>query len=239
MKRMNFRAIDFAVFTILFAFIADAARADSVAQVQTAVRISRQTVQNLDPQWGGTGSTGSDTTAKPGDILTFIVQFTPVPNGATRGLGGYVTVYVPRNTEVVGARIVNGDGETVPPHRGGLAADGVGPRGPIVYDAAAYAPANGCTVDSDCLPGFHCMVPLCVLEQGSMSQLYADTGIFFSTDPRTMRVPAGDQPGEEFITVFNGIPMALEPTGANQFNDLIGALPPYRAHNLWDYTQAL
>ncbi|RME28895.1 MAG: DUF11 domain-containing protein, partial [Deltaproteobacteria bacterium] len=99
--------------------------------------------------------------------------------------------------------------------------------------------ANGCTVDSDCLPGFHCMVPLCVLEQGSMSQLYADTGIFFSTDPRTMRVPAGDQPGEEFITVFNGIPMALEPTGAKQFSDLIGALPPYRAHNLWDYTQAL
>ena len=191
----------------------DNAQADSVAQVQTAKRISRSTVVLIDPQ-GRPGMVpgNSDTAAEVGDILTFVIQFTPVPNGSTRGLGGYVTDYIPRNTEVVGARIVDRDGNTVPPHRGGLSADGVGPRGPGDFTN---------------------------LPEGSLSQLYADTGIFFSTDPLTTRVPDGSVDGEAFLSLFNGIEMNPEPTGVGQLDTILGAGNTTYAHNLWDWTQAL
>jgi len=79
-----------------------------------APRAGRETVVIIDPQ-GGTGTVGNtDVAVSPGDILTFRIRFTPVPNGATRGLGGYITDYIPQNTEVVGARIVDADGNTVP-----------------------------------------------------------------------------------------------------------------------------
>ena len=82
-------------------------RADSVAQIQTAKRITAQTIEIIDPQGGtSTGGAGSNVNYAVGDILTFQFRFTPVENGATRGLGGYITEYVPANTEVVGARIV-------------------------------------------------------------------------------------------------------------------------------------
>jgi hypothetical protein len=192
------------------------ARADSVAQVSTGKRISRQTVTLIDPQGRpGTVVGDSDTAIQVGDILTFIIQFTPVPNGATRGLGGYITDYIPRNTEVVGARIVDRDGNTVPPHRGGLAADGVGPRGVGGWPAG--------------------------VDQGSLSQLYADTGIFYSTDERTNRVPDGSVAGEEFISLFNGIEMNPTPTGSNKLMEILAGdngLTQY-AHNHWDWIQVL
>ncbi|MDP1825083.1 MAG: hypothetical protein Q8L48_17630 [Archangium sp.] len=186
--------------------------ADSVAQVSTAKRISRQTVVQLDPQGGRTVVDGgvTDTTIRPGDVLTFIIQFTPVPNGAVRGLGGYVTEYVPRNTQVVGARIVDRNGRTVPPHRGGLAPDGFGPRGSVTW------------------PG--------PLVDGSLSQLYADTGIFYSTDPRTQRTP-----NNTFLSLTSGLPMTPRPTGANGLAQILG-LPTgstLYAHNLWDLTQVM
>lgn len=188
------------------------ARADSVAQISTGVRISRATAGLIDPQGrpGGSAS-GTDTAVRPGDVLTFVVHFTPVPNGGIRGLGGYVTVYIPRNTEVVGARIVDGAGNTVAPHRGGFASDGLGPRGANNYTSP--------------------------LVEGSLSQLYADTGIFYSTDARTTRVPDGSLPNETFITLFNGLLMNPAPTAAGQLAPILGAIDPY-AHNQWDVIQA-
>lgn len=159
-----------AVFGLAALGAAGIALADSVAQVSTAKRISRQTVALIDPQTGrAAGDGGSDTVTRVGDVLTFVIQFTPVPNGAYRGLGGYITDYVPGNTEVVGARIIDRNGNTVAPHRGGLASDGVGPRG-----ASNYSTLNGGATGTN----------------GSLSQLYADTGVFFSTDPRTTRQPS-------------------------------------------------
>ncbi len=173
-------------------------RADSVAQVETAKRISRETVAIIDPERGtSTGGGTTDVRVAPGDILTFYFQFTPVPNGAVRGLGGYITEYVPANTEVVGARIVDRNLNTVFPHRGGLAADGWGPRGSRNY--AAFG-----------------------LPNGSMSQLYADTGIFFSTDPRTAR-----QPNNAFITVNNGIVFFGASTGKYKDNLTSGVVTAF------------
>lgn len=198
--------------------VAATAKADSVAQVGTSVRISRATADLIDPQGRpGMMSMGSMTAARPGDVLTYVVHFTPVPNGAVRGLGGYITVYVPRNVEVVGARIVDSTGATVPPLRGGLASDGCGPRGCTGYGTD--------TAGAD-------------LEEGSLSQLYADTGVFFSTDPLTQRIPHGIG-ADEFLTVFNGIEMNPEPTGINNIGDILGTPGPYYAHNQWDWIQVM
>jgi uncharacterized repeat protein (TIGR01451 family) len=185
------------------------ASAHSVGQVQTAKRISQQTVVLLDPQGNPTpGGMGTDTKAQVGDILTFVIQFTPVPNNATRGGGGYITEYVPANTEVVGVRLIDSDGKTVPPKRGGQYNDGYGPKN-----------------RHDEFDGMG-------LGQGSMSAHYADTGIFFSADTRTARNPAN-----AFITIFNGIQMMPEPTGSGGLGDLLGTSGPYFSHNIWDLHQ--
>ena len=71
------------------------ARADSVSQIATGVRISPTTAKFIDPQGVLRDSVdGTDTLVHPGDILTFVAHFTPIPNGGVRGLGGYVTVVV-------------------------------------------------------------------------------------------------------------------------------------------------
>lgn len=196
-----------------------ASRGDSVAQVATAKRISRQTVALIDPQGRpvvtDAGAAGT-TLAAVGDILTFVIQFTPVPNGAYRGLGGYITDYIPPNTEVVGARIVDRFGNTVSPHRGGLSCDGYGPRG-----------RGNWTVGAGEGP----------LTQGSMSQLYADTGIFYSNDPRTQRNSDAAGTPEPFLSLKNGLQMPANPSGAGQFDQLLNTTAPYFAHNAWDLAQ--
>lgn len=199
---------------------ASSARADSVAQVATAKRISRQTVALIDPQGRpvvGDGGVAAGTLAKVGDVLTFVIQFTPVPNGAYRGLGGYITDYIPPNTEVVGARIVDRFGNTVSPHRGGLSCDGYGPRGKGTWTVGA---GEG------------------PLTQGSMSQLYADTGIFYSNDPRTARnSDNASAVAEPFLSLKNGLQMPANPSGAGQFDQLLNTTTPYFAHNAWDLAQ--
>ncbi len=54
---------------LAIAIAAGPAQADSVAQVATAKRISRQTVSLLDPQGRPSGTTGSDTVVQPGTQL--------------------------------------------------------------------------------------------------------------------------------------------------------------------------
>ena len=189
------------------------ASADSVGQVATAKRISRQTVALIDPQGRPVPGGGATTFAKVGDVLTFIIQFTPVPNGAYRGLGGYITDYIPPNTQVVGARIVDKSGNTVSPHRGGLSCDGFGPRG-----NGGFSPP---------------------LVDGSMSQLYADTGIFYSTDLRTKRGSRNPVSGldEPFLSLKNGFQMPANPSGAGGLAGLLNTSAPYFAHNAWDQAQ--
>ena len=201
--------------TSLAVFAATDARADSVGQVATAKRISRQTVALIDPQGRPVPGGGASTLAKVGDVLTFVIQFTPVPNGAYRGLGGYVTDYIPPNTEVVGARIVDRDGNTVSPHRGGLSCDGYGPRGKGTWNGTGTFAAS--------------------LVQGSMTQLYADTGIFYSTDPRTKRVSKNAANVDEaFLSLKNGVQMPVAPSGAGGLSGLLNTSAPYYAHNQWD-----
>jgi len=185
--------------------------AHSVGQVQTAKRIAQATIIDLDPQGNPVpGGMGTDTTAQVGDILSFVIRFTPVPNGASRGAGGYITEYIPPNTEVVGVRIIDAAGKTIPPQRGPQMDDGWGPR-----NRANELDALG-------------------LLQGSLAQVYADTGMFFSTDIRTTRAP-----DDVFLSVFNGLELDPRPTGINGLGDLLGVFnDPYFGHNAWDLTQA-
>ena len=67
--------------------LSTAARAHSVAQVQTAKRISQATVVALDPQGNPTpGGMGTDTKAKVGDVLWMAVQrpWTDDPEGMVK-----------------------------------------------------------------------------------------------------------------------------------------------------------
>lgn len=198
------------------------AKADSVAQVQTAKRIAEATVALIDPQGGGSpGGAGGNVNYAVDDILTFNIRFTPVENNATRGLGGYITEYIPANTEVVGARFVNGEGTTVCPHRGGFGPIGWGSRGAHNYNSNDFPAEPN--------PGF--------LEgEGGISSLYADTGIFYSSDSRTSRLPTAD-----FTTVSNGVTMSCDPTGVGQLEDIVGAANnpngDHFAHNEWDNIQ--
>lgn len=184
--------------------------ADSVVPVAVSIRPGSLTVTLMNPG-GGSGSAGSDTVLRPGDILTFVIRSTHAPNGTTRGVNGYLTAYIPDNTEVVAVRFIDADGNTVLPRRAGLASDGVGPRGPRAYSSP--------------------------LANGSLAQLYAGSGIFFSTDPRTARqpVPSASSP---FITLKNGLQMS-NPSGAAQLDQLLGTSAPYFAHSEWDLTQVL
>ena len=77
--------------------------AHNVGQVQTTKFFAPATV-NLLKQRVVDGSPGFQV----GDLVEYIIQFTPVANGAnsTYGANGYLTDYIPPGTEVVQASFV-------------------------------------------------------------------------------------------------------------------------------------
>lgn len=185
---------------------------ESVVPVSLSIRPSPTTVAQMDPQ-GQTSVPGTDTALEQGDIVTLLIEYTPASNNALHGVNGYLTVYIPDNTEVVGARFIDAAGNTLIPGRSGLSSDGAGGLGPRAYVSP--------------------------LVNGSVAQLYADSGIFFSTDSRTARKPV-PSPSEPFLSVMNGLSISPTPTGAAQVDNFLGfAGPPFYAHNEWDLTQVL
>src|SRR5687767_4647051 len=101
----------------LFAGIGSHARGDGVANVLTSKAIPQATVDVIDPE-SGTSSGGGTTDVRvaSGDIILFTFNYTGVPDKITRGLAGYLTEFIPNNTEIVGIRIVDGNGLTVRPN---------------------------------------------------------------------------------------------------------------------------
>ena len=106
--------------------------AHSVAQVQTTKFFAPETVQMLVDR-AIAGHPGF----LVGDIVSYIIQFTPVENASGSGTGqsnvganGYITDYIPSGTEVVGAWIVTKDGSgnysSIPPSLPGGIDDGWG-----------------------------------------------------------------------------------------------------------------
>ncbi len=194
------------------------ARGDGVAQVMTSKSLTQATVDVIDPESGtSTGTGGADVRIAVGDIISFRFKFTPVPDKINRGLQGYLTEYLPPNTEVVGVRITDAAGNTILPRYPGLAVDGC--TGGARCNSASNLPCSSGT---------------CSFPTGSIAQVHGDTGVFFSVDPRTARTPAGS-----FITMDNGIVMSPQPSTISPgIVSLLGDTSgPYHAHNPWDWAQ--
>jgi uncharacterized repeat protein (TIGR01451 family) len=194
--------------------------AHSVGQMQTTKYLAPETVQMLINRANG-GTPGF----VAGDIVTYIIQFSPVANGATVGVAGYVTDYIPPNTEVVGAAIVVPNGSSfveVAPSLPGTIDNGwgrgqrtfSGPFATNAYDATGLCAAAGKTDNCN----------------GSLAHLHADTGIFFSTDARTAVFPAVPT---RIAQGTNGY--YINPTAVGQLDSIVGN-PSGSAttHNLWD-----
>src|SRR5688572_55628 len=166
-----------------------AALADGVAQILTAKSIPASTIAVIDPESGTSeGGAGTDVKYAVGDILSFRFRYFPVPdnNGSLDGMQGYLTEFIPPNTQVVGVRILSGDSSSavvIPPRYPGMSVD------------------NGGTTN------------------GSISEVYADTGIFNTGDNRLVRSPVAD-----FLLLNNGIPIT-EPTQASNIAAIVGANP--------------
>jgi MYXO-CTERM domain-containing protein/uncharacterized repeat protein (TIGR01451 family) len=188
--------------------------ADGVAQVLTSKSIPPATVAVIDPETG-TSSGGGTTDVKvgAGDIILFRFKYFPVPDHEIRGLQGYLTEMVPPNTQVVGVRIIDANGVTITPRFPGLADDGCA----RTCNKFNSVPAASGTRN---------------LDDGSISQVYADTGVFYATAGTLARNPANT-----FLTLTNGILMSPEPTNLNAIIGLIGTASPVYSHNAWDWTQ--
>jgi MYXO-CTERM domain-containing protein len=190
------------------------ARGDGVAAVMTAKSIPPATVAVIDPEGGSSGGGGTtDVRVGPGDIILFRFNYFPVPSKILHGLQGYLTEYVPANTEVVGMRLIDDNDLTIPPNLEGIADDSCG-RPCSKFNSV---PCNGTT---------------CNLDDGSISQVYADTGIFYTTDGRI-----GRNPNNAFLTLKNGILMNPEPNNSGSVKPILETSSPIYAHQSWDWIQ--
>lgn len=204
------------------------ALAHSVGQVQTTKFLSPQTIQLLQNRIAA-GQPGG---FQVGDVMTYIIQFTPVRNGANTGVAGYITDYIPPGTEVVGASFVQKDGSgnfsNIAPALPGGIDSGWGNRGQKTFLATspfgtnAYDPTGRCALAA---PAFtnNC--------NARLTELHADTGIFYSTDARTAVFPALPTRVQQSTNGYN-----IAPTAANQLNPIIGQAQA-TTHNLWDANQ--
>ncbi|MBI5888143.1 MAG: DUF11 domain-containing protein [Deltaproteobacteria bacterium] len=197
--------------------------AHSVGQVQTTKYFTPETVQMLVDN-ANAGNPGLHT----GDTVSYIIQFSPIANGATTGVAGYITDYIPSGVQVIGASIVAKDGRgnfyDISPNLPGGIDTGWGNRGQNTFlapfNAAGYDATGRCAAG-----GFtnNC--------NARMTELYADTGIFFSTDSRTSQYPAMPTRITQGTNGYN-----INPTGAAALNTLLNQLSA-TTHNLWDADQ--
>jgi MYXO-CTERM domain-containing protein len=194
--------------------VAGRARADGVAQVLTNKTLPPATVALIDPE-SGTSSGGGTTDVKvaPGDVVLFRFKYFPVPDKIVRGLQGYLTEYIPANTDVVGVRIIDANGLTIAPRYPGISVDGCGGNCPTFNNLPSSGGGRN-------------------LSAGSISQIYADTGVFYSVGAATGRTPS-----TSFLTLQNGTVMNPEPRNVGAIINLLGAASPIHAHQAWDWAQ--
>ena len=197
----------------------------SVGQVQTTKFLSPQTVQALQSRI----SAGQPGGFQVGDVITYIIQFTPVRNNANTGVAGYITDYIPPGTEVVGASFVQKDSSgnfvSIAPALPGGIDSGWGNQGEKTFLASSPFGTN--TYD----PTGRCAAAAPAKCNARLTELHADTGIFYSTDARTAVFPALPTRIQQGANGYN-----IAPTAAGQLNPIIGQTQA-TTHNLWDANQ--
>jgi uncharacterized repeat protein (TIGR01451 family)/fimbrial isopeptide formation D2 family protein len=235
------------VSALLLLAAVQAARADSVGQVQTTkyfapetVALIKQRVQDV-----ADGVPGATLGFRQGDTVSYIIQFTPIANNSNIGAGGYITDYIPAGTQVAGAWFVQPDGAggfyQISPPAPAQMANGFGNGGAGTYTAGWTSDAH--TISTCAAAGR--TLANCT---GNLAQLYADTGIFYSTDPRTAvfvdpsidgrtlqwSAPAGNgynvcpARGAQLVPLMGGAVLAC---GG-------GSAAKVSTHNLWDAAMA-
>jgi len=212
------------------------ASAHNVAQIETTVYLAPDTVERVIDR-----AEAGEAIFSVGDEVSYILEFTPVDNGATVGAGGYVTAYVPPGTEVIDAAFVRRDPTaTYAPGVGGAATyTRIGPAlpGPIANGWGRRGEQSWDNGDAAWGTDYH---PLCVSAgvstgdcNGSVAETYADTGIFFSTDARTAMFTGPDTDGRirQGTNGYN-----IDPTAAGGLNSILDQ-DRATTHNLWDAAQ--
>ena len=176
---------------------------------------------------------------KAGDTVSYIIQFTPIANGATVGAGGYVTDYIPAGTRVTGAWFVQPSGTSytpVAPDLPGPISNGWGPQNQKTFVTAPFNSVNttaATAYDARCVgqPTGQC--------NGTLAQIYADTGIFYSTDPSTAVFFAPNTDGRVRQGCVTNTPPGngynIDPT-ENALNGILGQTCG-STHNKWDADQ--
>lgn len=211
--------------------VASLAYAHSVGQVQTTKFFAPETVQMLLDR-AAAGTPGF----KAGDTVSYIIQFTPIANGATVGAGGYVTDYIPAGTRVTGAWFVQPSGTTyvpVAPDLPGPISNGWGPQNEKTFTSI---PFNTNAYDSRCSAAPAAVAGRC---NGSLAQIYADTGIFYSSSPATAVFTAPNTDGRVRQGCVTNNPAGngynIDPT-ENNLNGILGQSCA-TTHNQWDADQ--
>lgn len=209
--------------------------ADSVGQVQTTKYFAPETVALLKQraQDVANGVPGAVMGFQAGDTVNYIIQFTPIANGATVGAGGYITDYIPANTLVTNAQFVQPDGmggfyQTAPPAPATMP-DGWGNR-------ATFAYTPGWTNDPYTLNQCALVAKTTANCAGSLAQLVADTGIFYSTDPRTAVFvdPSTDGRVRQWSAPTGNGYNVTPSAGAGLITLMGGPVGAASTHNLWD-----
>lgn len=218
------------------------AHADSVGQVQTTkyfapetVALIKQRVQDV-----ANGVPGATLGFKSGDTISYIIQFTPIANGANIGAGGYITDYIPSGVSVTNAQFVQPDGAggfyQVSPPAPAQMANGFGVGGAGAYSA-------GWTSDSYTISTCTAAALTLATCTGNLAQLYADTGIFYSTDARTQVFldPSTDGRVRQWGATTGGNGYYVNATRNTQLVPIMGGvngttLPT--THNYWDAAMA-
>ena len=200
----------------------------SVGQVQTTKFMSPQTVQALQSRI----SAGQPGGFQVGDVITYIIQFTPVRNSANTGVAGYITDYIPPGTEVVGASFVQKDSSgnfvSIAPALPGGIDSGWGNQGQKTFLASSPFGTNAYDPTGRCASSAPPFTNNC---NARLTELHADTGIFYSTDARTAVFPALPTRVQQGVNGYN-----IAPTAAGQLNPIIGQVKA-TTHNLWDADQ--
>ncbi len=218
------RLLELLLLLALGALVADNVHAGSVAQVMEKKTLPDATIAVIDPETGTSSGSGGIYGVKidVGDIILFKFAMTPAPYQEFRGIQSYLTEYIPENTEVVGVRITDADGNTITPRYPGLANYGCKTGCPDFTGLPCTVGSDGCsggTID---------------LQRGSIAQVHADTGIFYAADTETR---LARNPGDQFITMDNGTVMNPQPVYVAALIDLLDAGTTIYAHNAWDWTQ--
>src|SRR5687768_11698803 len=108
--------------------------------------IPASTVAVIDPESGSSsgGGAGTDLRIAVGDVILFRLNYFAMPDRVARGVQGYLTEFIPPNTEVVGVRLLDSAGNTVRPNYPGLSLDGCPGGGCGGYTALPCSAGTGC-----------------------------------------------------------------------------------------------